>query len=381
MPTIAEELSPPESRAKFIKLLSNFVNGMADSFEDCSELKDTVSKVKLMQNSGMGVDTLLQKWIEHLDRPLSQSVPYAAPLDRLLQNQNPPQRGSYYHAYAYNDVTTAFGDGHPTTEYINLLEKLDDPTFDVESRNAAMKYLRALNDAVYGCHNLIPPMCPTREELQEEINRHKKLPKSGELSGALLTSLRSIAEEARSAGYGKSDTVDAAIAQDPQRDWVVEWNDAMCGGGAQTLYDACSAQQFDKLIAAPAGLIQDLGVAALMADPDEDRRRRCQQIIGHINVLIRVHVQVPDQMRERLESAASRFAAQIIDGKMSMASLDLTQIGQGVLEGCDSDDLSALADNIGSLLPMLANMDGMPAELQQNAGMALKLLPGISTSK
>ena len=66
---------------------------------------------------------------------------------------------------------------------------------------------------------------------------------------------------------------------------------------------------------------------------------------------------VPSNMMSRIEGMASRLAEDIASGKTDLNSVDLNDIGQQVLAGCDENDMSKFADNISDLLPVLKNMD------------------------
>lgn len=376
-----EDMPPPnksDSTTKFIELITSFANGMSECYPDCPQINATSSKVKLVCSTSLTVDVLIEKWFDYLQTPLSSNVKYARAVERILQKRNEPflQTCTMYHAFVYGDVKVALEGENPIEEYIDLNAKMADPTFDQESKDAALKYIRALNDCVFECKGHHPPYCPSRSELSEEIKLHKENKKpsqNGRLSEALGSALNELANEAE--GEGGDEALINDIRTGTNKDWVNEWHMAMLQTTphGKTLYDLCTSNDFDSMqYADPSGLLGGLQIHALVNHSDVDKRNKSRELVSHINVLTQVHSNVPSQMRGKIEAAAEQLAGQIMAGNLDMSSIDLNQIGQDVLDGCDSEDLSSLAENIGSLLPVLSK--GVPPELAQRANPMLQML-------
>lgn len=375
-----EELPPPsksDSTNKFIDLITSFAGGMSECYPDCPQINATSSKVKLACSTSLTIDVLIGEWFDYLQTPLSSNVKYARAVERILQKRNEPfQTCTMYHAFVYGDVKVALEGENPIEEYIDLNAKMADPTFDQESKDAALKYIRALNDCVFGCKGHYPPYCPSRSDLSGEIKMHKesrKPPQHGRLSEALGSALNALATEAETEG-GDVDLI-KDIRTESNNDWVNEWHTAMLQTtpSGKTLYDVCTNNDFGSMQHAdPSGLMGKLKIHALINHPDADKRNKSRELVSHINVLTQVHSNVPGQMRGKIEAAAEQLAGQIMAGNLDMSSIDLNQIGQDVLDGCDSEDLSSLAENIGSLLPVLSK--GIPPELAQRANPMLQML-------
>ena len=86
------------------------------------------------------VDVLIGEWFDYLQTPLSSNVKYARAVERILQKRNEPfQTCTMYHAFVYGDVKVALEGENPIEEYIDLNAKMNDPTFDQESKDAAIK--------------------------------------------------------------------------------------------------------------------------------------------------------------------------------------------------------------------------------------------------
>lgn len=367
------------ARKKFVRLITSFADGMTECYPECPQIAATASKVHLICGASFAVDKLIEEWYRYLCTPIPQAK-YACAVERLLGRLDGEEhsRCTMYHAFVYGDVEVALQGDNPIDHYINLKAKLEDPSFDQESRDAALKYIRALNDCVFGVKGFAVPHCPSRTELAEEIKafreekRGGQIESQGRLSEAVGTALISLAAESEPEG-GDAETIEAIRSKNCARDWMEEWHAGMSrplsDGSAKTVYDACIDGDYAALLATSSDggdLIDVLCVCALVNHADEEKRVRCQQIVSHLNVLTKVHTAVPGQVRTRIEDVAQKLACQIMKGELDMQSIDLNQIGRDVMEGCNSEDLSSLAEQIGSLLPILSKSVPME-DIMQNA--------------
>ena len=62
---------------------------------------------------------------------------------------------------------------------------------------------------------------------------------------------------------------------------------------------------------------------------------------------------IPTQMLSQIELVASKLAGDIASGKADLGSMDLGAIGQEVLSHCNEQDMTAFAENLGQLMPVL----------------------------
>ena len=66
---------------------------------------------------------------------------------------------------------------------------------------------------------------------------------------------------------------------------------------------------------------------------------------------------------------ASRLADDIMNGRTDMGSVNLSDIGKQVLDGCNEGEMDTFANNIESLLPALQHMGpNMPGLANMMAG-------------
>ena len=54
-----------------------------------------------------------------------------------------------------------------------------------------------------------------------------------------------------------------------------------------------------------------------------------------------------------IKNMASKLADDIVAGRTDMASVNLSDVGQQVLVGCNEEDMTQFAQNINQLLPAL----------------------------
>ena len=366
-----------EPRRKFADLLLRFAEGMAECWPEHNKIQTMAQQLRIILCSEVGTDRILRQWHGYLLTPLDEaSVKYAKPVNRILAQRGVEGGCTMYHAFAYGDVDSAAGEGNPLARYINLSEILADASF-ADSRDATLRYLREINKAVYACLDEAPPVCPSRPEIAEEIRRHREeaaeAPAAVEgitMNGTIREVMLQLAGLSEQAG-GDPETIKAIRDEASPRDWVQEWHEVMRepGEGHATLYEACSQEAYGALAAAvsPESLPGKLRLPELLeAHPEE-----AKALLSQVNVLTQVHGNMPGSMRNRIEETAQRLAGQIMNGEASLSSLDLNEIGNQVLEGCNPEDLSSLADNIGSLLPELAG--NMQLLQQASAGMDQQL--------
>ena len=112
------------------------------------------------------------------------------------------------------------------------------------------------------------------------------------------------------------------------------------------------------------GVCEDMRLHDALAAQHEETEN-IRSMVVQSNVLFRIQQSVPTEMRNCIEGTAQRIAAEILNGNTTFDDLDLSAIGEEVMSQCQTEDLSSLADNLGSLLPLLQSQMGeMPAIMQ-----------------
>lgn len=358
-----------EYNDKFIQLIKKFASGMSECYPDDPRITDTASKVMLVCESSFATDTLISEWYKYLQSPLSAK--YSRSVERILREKNDETANTctMYHAFVYGDMKAALDAPNPIEKCMDIKATLTDPTFDQESKDAMLKYIRALNDCVYGCKGQPPPYCPSRDELSADIKRHKSSSKpsnnsNGRLSNAFTSVLSTLASGADNGNPELIAALAAESEEESSRDWIAEWHREMSNQTPQgtTLYVAVSSDDFEALKHSTGyHLLGGLCIYDQVHHLDADRRTETREMVAHLNVLAQVHTSVPLQMRDRITEVAGQLATDILEGHRDITTIDLNQMGKDVLEGCNSEDLSSLADQIGSLLPVLSK--GVPQDM------------------
>lgn len=361
--------SSDDPRQKFVDMLSSFGNGMAACYPENKQIQETSKQMQVVCSTQWGVTKVLEEWSAYLQRPLPRGVRYAKPLQRLIGAEP-----TMFHAYFYGDVETAANHANPMRDWIDLQYVLSDPTFDAESRDATLQYMRALNALVMECQGLPLPQCPDRDAIATEIRQHQAQQKEQEQPDDAISMGNSSREMmlrlAREANAG-NDLIEE-LNTNGERDWLGEWHSEMqtpVASGGATLYETVSREDYATFATGvpPGGLLERIGLPTLVSKGDEEQRAASRGIIGQLNILAQVGGSVSASTRGKLEQTAQRLAEQIMSGDVSALSpTDLADIGQDLLDDCDPDDLAELSNKVVSLLPEITNgMRGLG--LEQNA--------------
>ena len=75
-----------------------------------------------------------------------------------------------------------------------------------------------------------------------------------------------------------------------------------------------------------------------------------------LNSFAGVQSGIPSKMMSKIESTAHKLAGEIATGRADMSQLNIAELGRSVLEECDPQDMEAFTSNMGSLLPLLTNL-------------------------
>ena len=374
-----------ETIVKFVNLLRKFSDGMASCYAENDQITQTSNRLRVLCQTDWGINKIVENWFKYLTTPLPDTK-YKKPLERLLQSvESEYPHAVIYHAYQYNDIATAGSEANPLQDFIDLNHILSDPSFDAESRDATFKYMKALNNLVFEIKKRKVPPCPTRDEIANEIDSFRKQAKQTADEPAkysiqntttdLIMSLSNICRE-QGVVFDKDLYNEIAEKQDDGRDWIVDWHDAMqtCIDG-KTLYELFSREEYATFCRAEeVQFLNSLGIFELIKLSDNEYREETVEIIGKINILSQVHGSVPVNMRHKIEETAQKLASQILSGNVDLASIDIGQIGNDVLEGCDPSDLTELANKVGSLLPELANSVNIDPNMLLSGGGGAEML-------
>lgn len=280
-------------------------------------------------------------------------VKYCNALRRILEE--PPQR---YLACSYRDATTAFGDVGPIPG-VDLVVAHDGLT--ESARSAFWVLVDAMNGAVVAHTNHTVQRVPSRDEIQQNIQKHKQsrtsitpsTSSSRAMENAFSTLLADMAEK-------HLVQVDAPAAarlaeharQTPCEELMERWAEMLQAHPEleQMVQNAqlpvLRVAEWSALPEEHAGLLRRALADAGVAD------RVCRDL-QRLSGFVKVRSKMPRKVMGQIEKYAMKLADDIQAGKCDLANLELEKIGRDVLAGCNSEDMNSLAMNLGEILPSL----------------------------
>ena len=123
-------------------------------------------------------------------------------------------------------------------------------------------------------------------------------------------------------------------------------------------------------------LFKDINLSEKWKDEtvDNDTREAIWQYIHELNRLSQMHCglfdKIPGNTMARIQSTAMELAQKIEGGSMTMADLNLAEIGQNVVEGLDENELNQFTQNILGEMSTIQNLCGgmLNGAMGQNNG-------------
>jgi len=307
------------------------------------------SKIKLtgvVLGSAEREEEAIRAWHDGMSRPLSdKSIKYASALRRILGRD-----GAAYHACEYRDLSalilTADVDIVRDLDLASSLEGRPDDksqfwTFLVQMNRFALQYL----DVSFSL--------PSRSDIAENIRLHKvtKAPSKPAMLRGFDSTLDDLVEKV------------GVRWKEPYPDKAGEWAAAL-GRKDVDFKAACADRDLPLLRRAfPSGMVRDV-FSAEDGAYDSEAWASVDQLCNFVGV----HSSIPNKMMGRIETTAHKLAGEIALGKADLGSLNLSEIGQSVLEGCDPEDMEQFTKNMGSLLPVLKDLQENVAQTMQSGG-------------
>ena len=286
------------------------------------------------------VADVADKWHALMSRPVPKGIKYAKALQRILGHP-----ATLYTVVEYKDVSLFLDEQFASA----VIAPLD---------NDGWRALQAAN-RVAACalkHDL--DRVPTRDEIQKNIQTTKqtrKGPDVGSVSQACKIAYSGI-------GECLHDAAAAAVAERASSmedsDIITAWSQML--QKQPDFAEACgrrSPPPAESWTAIPETARHELyGILANASDAT------AWSHIDHLNGYTNISKNIPSGVMSRIESMATKLAGGLQDGSVKMEALNLQSIGEQVLAGCDSSDLSQLTGNIHELLPVLSQMapNGVP---------------------
>lgn len=320
-------------RRHFVETCGAMLDWWIDLFPACLVAKEKrVQLTGVVRGNAEREAQAVAEWHANMGAPLHASVRYASALRRLGANAD------LYAACAYKDLPSVLA----SAEHFETLHALE-PEASLEAKPEAKApmwaFLAVLNDHARRYHGEVAPRVPTPDEIKENIRAHKQ--QKSQAQKPMARGWESVYDElATHLGVGDAERCDVAAG-------MAMWTTAL---REHDLAGACERRDAAAIAAVP--FEHEPTRRALAGALDE----RAWQLLGQLNGLAGVTQAVPSNMMSRIEQQANRLASEIACGQTDLSKLDLTSIGQSVLEGCDVSDVQQLGSQMGSLLPMLQQL-------------------------
>ena len=349
---------------RFFELGHEFAASLGEAFPDCHETKDWGLWLRnVIGDDAAQREATIRKWHEGLLLPLKRgSAKYMKAVQSITGAP-----ALVYHAIAYHDADAV----HANDEMMRALDfpsKLAQPCMDERNRAVFWQYLEEMNAHCLAALRATAPAVPTVRELEENIERRRQQRAAGGAPAGPAPAGGAPAGAEPAAGAGP-----AASRESLQSGLLEVWNRLAAARGVALVHDADDAARLAERVAALAAEACDGGdvaaaaqrrapaaeAAARRALPelgeaplDEEQWALLERVLG----IAAMQRAIPGGMMRGIEDVASKLVRDIEAGRVSMEALDIEKIGEQVLGTVSTDDVSAFANNIDSILPALQRM-------------------------
>lgn len=334
-----------KAREQFFEYATLWIEFMVETFPTCTETQDCkIFLTSVVKNSEAQMIEQLDSWFDSMQTPLNtRKTKYAKAIERITGTP-----AIIYHALAYKD-TNALRENLDCdiVTRVKLIEKYETSTEDI--KETILKFLDKITHAAYEAKRQKTPQVPTRADIQDNIKQRREKPEEApSMTRAFQTHINAMCRQL-------NDPAPLENADDAKiRSWMSRWN-AVANATTEGSKNSTLCSQKDVRV------LQRLSEAFSEIPGLADVEKVTESVwknIHQLNGFSAVTESIPTKMMGRIEDMASRLADDIVAGRTDMASVNLSDIGQQVLSGCDEEDMNKFAGNIDALLPALQNFHG-----------------------
>lgn len=330
------------ARKQFLEFATIWIDFVVDNFPECAESKDVQIFIKgVVANSTLKIDEQIAFWLDSLQQPLNpKRTKYAKAVERITQKPC-----TVFHAIAYRDIATL---KHSMTSdmitRLDLFSKYESSTIDDDARTTGWKLLDKINAACLEFHEESPPQVPSRTEIQENIRmRNTKSEDTPSMGKAFHTHFNALCASIGSKSAIPDNASDSEIKQ-----YMGKWNSFSHDSTDGENNSALCQRSDPRVLASLTTWFPDIIVPS-----EKHTNGTLWKNITQLNGFATVTENIPSDMMGRIESMANKLADDIVSGKTDMGSVNLQDIGEQVLSGCNEEDMSQFANNIDKLMPAL----------------------------
>lgn len=281
---------------------------------------------------------LCATWVAKLTEPLNpKKAKYAKAIERLTSK--PP---SLYHALMHKDFASLLDDDGSFLFFKSVEEKVNSQVLSQDEINFVWSMLTKITRHAYDAGQIELPENPTRSAIEANIKRRKD---RSEESSSVMKSFRTKFDKLCSlCNIEGTGSLDEKSVRELMKRWQTFVGET---DGTRKNTDMCVAKDASVL----SRLVEHVPeLKAVIKLPFDEEMWEC---VTQMNNFCVVQKSIPTKMMGKIESMASKIADDILSGKADMSKLDLSEIGQEVLSGCNEEDMSSFANNIESLLPVV----------------------------
>lgn len=336
-----------KAKQEFLEYSTMWIDFMCEKFPNCPETGDCkIFLDSVVMNSPEQLAEQIDLWHQNVTNPLNvKKTKYAKAVERIIGSP-----ACVYHAMMYKDITALRENmKSPMAERVDLLGKYE--SLSEHDQIAIWKFMQKISNAAFEAKSASVPRIPTREEISENIKmrKDKATDDTPSMLRAFQTHINGLCKHLQIKPV--LDGVDDAQV----KDWMSRWGQ-FCKESTNDVQHTILCQQ--KSPAVLACLHAKFPELTHLNDKCDDEN--VWKNINQLNGFAAVTENIPIKMMGRIEDMASRLADDIVSGRTDMASVNLKDIGQQVLAGCDEADMSKFAGNIEQLLPALQTFSQRP---------------------
>ena len=323
-------------RKQFVETAILLIDWWVESFPSPAAKEQRAKLRGIVSGNVEREHTLVAQWHSTMQQPLPKSVPYAAALRRILEED-----GVLYHVCEYRDMPT-FLAGDAQIDVLRALNTEENLNARPELKGVLWDIVLLMNTHALRYHEMPTLRVPTPKEIKANIASHKasRIPPKPAMPRGFDAVYDELAAHLKlDLGHADGSELEA---------WTTAIKEHKIG-------DAVLRHDQAAVCAVPLSS-SPLHVALVAAAEQEAFDERTWDLLAQLNTYAGVSSSIGPGMMGRIENTAHRLAGDIAAGKTDLSSINLAQIGQSVLEGCDASEVQQLAGDVNSLLPMLQTL-------------------------
>ena len=348
------------SQKHFVEATLEFLETWKEKFPDCASTSDAlIHFTETVVGDAKRESEEILKWDTQMSRQINQKqAKYAKAVERILG-----EPATCYLACEYKDIDALFGSSSQECLFpkrMNIHEKYKSDTFSIEDRTLFWKFIQSLNQNALAFLNKEAQRAPSREEIQENIRKHKQAKEiqagPPSMVKAFHSSFIAFADVLCDLNLDSSSDFRKHVTKADPDDLLSNWSQMLTANNE--LSAKCKEVDIEWLVSIAnwAAIPVEYRALVTTALSTEEKSQQLCGILDQMNSFCSVRKHIPNGMMGQIENYALKLAEDINSGKCDLNSINLQQIGQDVLQNCDSGEMMQMADNIGHLLPTLQSL-------------------------